>query len=127
MDAVKYLGHGARTGGLQQHSVDDSIYPYIVYAQETAHGTLWGVTHANGDFDTGAKFTCAHAHSLARSVRQCPSITVCYWKPDRLGAGDNLPFNERSIEPERAIDLGALINDTNVVLGATERFRPHQS
>jgi hypothetical protein len=88
MDAIKYLGHGARTGALQQHSVDDLIYPYIVYAQETAHGTLWGVTHANGDFDTGAKFTCAHAHSLARRARQYRSELAIRAR-DRLDSRPN--------------------------------------
>ena len=63
-----YSGHGANTGGLQQHSIGGT-YPWIVYAQETRHGLRYGVMHANGNTDSGAQWTNAVAQDMAKRLQ----------------------------------------------------------
>jgi hypothetical protein len=60
---VQYTGHVGE-GGLQGHSVG-ALYPYIVYGQETPDGTRYGVQKADSNFDTGPRFACADAYTIA--------------------------------------------------------------
>jgi len=66
-----YQGHGAATGGLQQHSVGD-IYPLAVFGQEQPQGfTAYGVIDlAIGEVLAPAVYTCADAHAEARLILQ---------------------------------------------------------
>ena len=63
-DKVGYTGHVGE-GGLQGHSIG-GYYPFIIYGQETAQGTCYGVLNGATGFDTGPIFgTAAGAHGMA--------------------------------------------------------------
>lgn len=49
-NAMKYTGHGAKTGGLQGHSVGD-LYPYTVIGVSKSGALYWSVM----DTRTGAE------------------------------------------------------------------------
>lgn len=67
MSNAKYTGHVGQ-GGLQGHSIG-GLYPYVVYGQETAEGTRYGVMNGTTGTDTGAKYDCAGAYQAAERLK----------------------------------------------------------
>lgn len=69
MTSAIYTGHGAKTGGLQQHSVG-STYPFIVVGVETLAGLRWEITDATGRVWYQGIRTCALAHDMVGRLKQ---------------------------------------------------------
>jgi len=67
---AKYTGHGANTGGLQQHTIGD-IYPIGIFGQETPEGLRYGVQNfATGHTHLTAQCATTHeAMAYARRVK----------------------------------------------------------
>lgn len=64
----RYTGHGARTGGLQGHSVGD-LYPYTLMAQGRPESLTWFVMDTRtGNLSRGFR-TASEAQAQAVSLK----------------------------------------------------------